>query len=84
MVGSAVPSAPGAGPGSGIGPAGGVVGVQLATTTATAEATEIARPPHRTSRHRRGPVSAAVVAKLELDAEILAFEEGDDRLQLVP
>jgi hypothetical protein len=84
MVGSAVPSAPGAGPGSGTGPAGGAAGVQLATATATPAATDVTKAAQRARRYRGEPASAAVVAKPELDAEILALETGDDRLQLVP
>src|SRR5215211_1514681 len=68
----------------GTGAGGGVsTGVQLAIATAAAAAAARTTPLHRASRRPGRPASAAVVAKLELDAEILAPEHRDDRLELV-
>jgi hypothetical protein len=73
---------PGAGGAAGAGLGGGADGVQLATTTATAAAVPTTTPPQRATT-RRPRRSAAIVAKLELDPEILGPQERDDRLQLV-
>src|SRR6476660_8690912 len=72
------------GPGTGVGPGGAGVGVQLATATAAAAASVTPTAVQRRSRARALPASAAIIAKLELDAEVLTTEQRDDGLQLVP
>src|SRR4051812_10149864 len=67
---------------SGAGAPGPAAGVQLPIVSPAAAAARNAAP-HGRSRPPGNAASAAVVAKVELDSEVLGLERGDHGLQLV-